>query len=203
MWDDDSVDIYIDGTHNKLPTYDSNDRFFQKGWNDPALREAGGRISGVLHASANIPGGYSVELGIPWANIGVSASADMTIGFDTANNDDDNGAARDSQSMWAGNGNDYISTSDFGDLYLSGKRVGPEVNTAPTNIVLLATASMLDLSWPADHTGWQLQAQSTSLTTGLGTNWVPVPASAYTNRVVTEISATSGAVYYRLICPYQ
>ena len=32
--------------------------------------------------------------------------------------------------------------------------------------------------WPTDHLGWILQAQTNSLNTGLGTNWVDVPGSA-------------------------
>ena len=36
----------------------------------------------------------------------------------------------------------------------------------------------LTLSWPADHTGWRLQAQTNNPTTGLGTNWFDVPGSA-------------------------
>src|SRR5207245_3725805 len=33
------------------------------------------------------------------------------------------------------------------------------VNTSPTNITVLANNGSLTLSWPADHTGWRLQAK--------------------------------------------
>jgi hypothetical protein len=55
----------------------------------------------------------------------------------------------------------------------------------------------LQISWPTDHTGWQLQAQ----TNNLGTNWVNVSASAQTNQMTLPINAT-GAVFFRLMRPY-
>jgi hypothetical protein len=41
----------------------------------------------------------------------------------------------------------------------------------------------IQLNWPLDHTGWQLQAQTNNLTTGLGTNWVNISSSAHTNQL--------------------
>jgi hypothetical protein len=202
VWDDDSVDVYIDGTHNKGTTYDSHDRFFQKGWNDAALRETGGRITGVLHAWANIPGGYNLELAIPWSNIGVTAAADMTIGFDVANNDDDNGAARDSQCIWSGTASNYINTSAFGDLYLSSLKANfSSVTSVPTNLTAAVSGNTLTLSWPANYLGWRLQSQTNSVDAGLGTNWVTVPGSTGTKSFPIAIDPANGSVFYRLAYP--
>jgi hypothetical protein len=62
-------------------------------------------------------------------------------------------------------------------------------------------AGQLQISWPADHTGWQLQSQTNNLTSGLGTNWINVSASAQTNQMTLPINAI-GAVFFRLVRPY-
>jgi len=45
-------------------------------------------------------------------------------------------------------------------------RLAIGVNTAPTNITAVVSGNTLTLSWPADHTGWRLQAQTNSLNHG-------------------------------------
>ncbi len=75
------------------------------------------------------------------------------------------------------------------------------VNTNPTNIVSKVNGSNLELSWPADHTGWILQVQTNTLTTGLGANWVAVPGSTSVNSVTNAINPANGSVFYRLILP--
>ncbi|HTB84773.1 MAG TPA: LamG-like jellyroll fold domain-containing protein [Candidatus Sulfotelmatobacter sp.] len=72
-------------------------------------------------------------------------------------------------------------------------------NASPTNIAFSATGSQLSLSWPLDHTGWRLVAQTNNL---LGTNWVSVtPSGALTNQVTVPINRTNGSVFYRLVYP--
>ena len=63
-------------------------------------------------------------------------------------------------------------------------------------------AGQLQISWPADHTGWQLQSQTNNLTSGLGTNWVNVPASMQTNQMTVPLNSTNGSVFFRLVRPY-
>ncbi len=63
-------------------------------------------------------------------------------------------------------------------------------------------AGQLQISWPADHTGWQLQSQTNNLTSGLGTNWINVSASAQTNLVALPVDTANGAVFFRLNRPY-
>lgn len=79
--------------------------------------------------------------------------------------------------------------------------VANTVNSNPTNIVFSVSGSTLNLSWPADHTGWILQSQTNSLTTGLGTNWVNVSGSATTNATNFTVNPANGAVFYRLVLP--
>jgi hypothetical protein len=77
-------------------------------------------------------------------------------------------------------------------------------NPNPTNIVTSvsgsqATGYQLTMSWPLDHTGWTLQAQTNILSAGLRTNWVDVPGSSATNQVIVPVNSTNGCVFYRLI----
>jgi hypothetical protein len=77
------------------------------------------------------------------------------------------------------------------------------VNTASTNIMSSFTNGQLTLSWPSDHTGWQLQAQTNDLTLGLTTNWVDVAGTTTTNQIVIPINVTNGNVFYRMVYPPQ
>jgi hypothetical protein len=61
-----------------------------------------------------------------------------------------------------------------------------------------ATGHSLKITWPADHTGWTLEAQTNSAHVGLGTNWVPVASSTTTNSVVIPVVPGNANVFYRL-----
>ncbi len=132
--EDDSVEIYIDGDHNHGTTYDSYDRQFIKGWNDETLFEKNGKKTGVLHAWATITGGYSIELAIPWSNLGITPTAGMTIGFSVGYNDDDDGGEREGQAMWIGTANNYLDTSSLGDILLGeAPMLSPTPYSTPTS----------------------------------------------------------------------
>lgn len=76
-------------------------------------------------------------------------------------------------------------------------------STAPAEVRLnwALADDQLTLSWPETQQGWILQAQTNSLSVGLGTNWVSVPGSDLTNRVVLPVDRQAGSVFYRLIRP--
>jgi hypothetical protein len=77
--------------------------------------------------------------------------------------------------------------------------VARQTNAAPTNLtVSLAGNTNLNLAWPGDHTGWQLEAQTNSLP---GTNWVIVPGSGLTNEMTFPIGLANGTVFFRLMYP--
>ena len=59
--------------------------------------------------------------------------------------------------------------------------------------------NQLEISWPP--TGGHLETQTGGLNSGLGTNWVTVPGSSATNRVVVSIGQANGSVFYRLALP--
>jgi hypothetical protein len=120
IWEDDAVEIYIDANNNKLTTYDSRDNQIIKGYNDATVFTKLA-VTGLQHSWAAVTGGYSIELAIPWAQLGFASTpaAGTKIGFDVGNNDDDNGGTRDAQSVWNGTVNNHNNTSAFGTIVLS------------------------------------------------------------------------------------
>jgi autotransporter-associated beta strand protein len=77
----------------------------------------------------------------------------------------------------------------------------PLVNTTATNITVQAGGGNMTLSWPLDHTGWTLQAQTNSVGVGLSTNWVNVTSSSATNQMTIMLNPTNGSVFFRLVYP--
>jgi len=75
----------------------------------------------------------------------------------------------------------------------------PSVNPNPTNLTATVSGNVLTLTWPADHTGWTLQAQTNTLSTGLSGNWVSIPGSTTVNGATNTINPTLGTVFYRLV----
>ncbi|HUA65886.1 MAG TPA: LamG-like jellyroll fold domain-containing protein [Alphaproteobacteria bacterium] len=95
-----------------------------------------------------------------------------------------------------------LSSSDVASMesYLNAEySLQPPVNANPTNVVFSLANNQLTLSWPADHTGWQLQVQTNSLAVGISTNWVNVAGSTTTNQVIVPLNLTNGSVFYRLM----
>ena len=68
------------------------------------------------------------------------------------------------------------------------------VNTSRTNVVASVSGNQLTLSWPADHTGWTLQAQ----TNGFEGTWYDVPGSASSDSVTITLDPNQPQVYYRM-----
>jgi alpha-L-fucosidase 2 len=63
------------------------------------------------------------------------------------------------------------------------------------------SVGQIQLNWPQDHTGWQLQIQTNTMGSGLGTNWVTLPGSAATNQMTFLIDPTEGGAFFRLVYP--
>lgn len=75
------------------------------------------------------------------------------------------------------------------------------VSITPPNLVTTVVGSTLQLSWPTNHIGWRLEAQTNALSAGLGTNWTTVAGSAQTNLLMFPIDPANSAVLYRLTYP--
>jgi len=181
-WEDDSVEIYIDANNNKGTTYDSFDRQFTKGYNDSGLAGTGSQ-TGVVHAWAAISGGYSVEMAIPWSNLGVTGAAGLTMGFDVGYNDDDNAGTRDSQAVWWGTINNYNNTSAFGSVVL--QPAGGTATFTPTNTSVPPTNTPTNTPVGPTNT-----PTNTSVATLTGT---PTNTSVATNTPTNTPSGGQGA----------
>lgn len=95
----------------------------------------------------------------------------------------------------------YNSTTDPGFLAGSGSLLVQTIATNPTNITAVVNGNQYDLSWPATHTGWKLQAQTNSLSVGLSGTWFDVAGSTTTNHVIMPINPANGSVFFRLLKP--
>ena len=71
------------------------------------------------------------------------------------------------------------------------------VASNPTNIITSVSGTNLTLTWPVDHTGWLLQAQTNSL---IGT-WFTIPGASGTNQFVVPIDPANRSVFFRLLLP--
>ncbi len=69
----------------------------------------------------------------------------------------------------------------------------------PMRLTFQVSGNLLDISWPV--AGGRLQTQTNSPGVGIGTNWVTVPGSTTTNRVIVPIDQANGSVFYRLALP--
>jgi fibronectin-binding autotransporter adhesin len=75
---------------------------------------------------------------------------------------------------------------------------GSVINPNSTNITTSVSGGNLTLSWPQDHTGWTLQAQTNPPGVGLGTTWFDVGGSVSTNSITVPLISTNGSVFFRL-----
>ena len=200
-YDDDAVEIFIDADNNGGTSYGASDRHFIKEWNSAALWEKNNKIANILHAWANISKGYAIEMKIPFSSIGITNPAQgFIIGFDVANDDDDNGGARDSQLQWVGDNNNWQYPQNFGDLILSSRDT--QAPTAPANLTASAiTPSTLTLTWTASTdnvgiTGYDVYQDNLKINTGnITTNSYNVaglaPSTQYNFYVVAKDAAAN------------
>jgi len=95
----------------------------------------------------------------------------------------------------------YSAATSSPYLTGSGSLKVQSVNPSPTNITAVVNGNALTLSWPADHTGWRLQVQTNSLSTGISSNWFDVAGSTTVNSINATINPANGAVFYRMVFP--
>jgi Carbohydrate family 9 binding domain-like len=121
-WDDDSVEIYLDLNHAKATAYDGDD--FQI----MIPRDAGTTIGigpninfgSIVVTRIENANGYELKVALPWNALnGAGSQVGKTIGFDVGLNDDRDGAGRETQVMLYGFDQNYLNTSQFGNLTLA------------------------------------------------------------------------------------
>jgi uncharacterized protein YjdB len=134
-WDNDAIEIYIDGNQNKGTFYDEFDVQLIQTTGSNAIWSSRA-VSGIHKSVSIIDGGYSMEFAIPWSVINASVTAGSGIGFDISYDDNDTGS-RDGSTTWYGDGNNFNNTSNFDDLIFL---AGSPTSIAVTGIVLDSTS---------------------------------------------------------------
>jgi len=116
---DDSVEVYVGTAYDRASSMQPDDYQFlvnlnnaqgdlrgtgagkDAGWN--AIWQSAVRLQGTLNANADTDGGYTVEIAIPWAQIGVIPVSGMVLGIELAVNDSDPASTPSSDHFdWAG-----------------------------------------------------------------------------------------------------
>ena len=75
------------------------------------------------------------------------------------------------------------------------------VPAVPVPITPAFSNGALNLSWPANQTGFRLLAQTNPPGSGITTNWQTVANSNTTNQVAIQINSTNGSLFFRLVYP--
>jgi hypothetical protein len=91
-----------------------------------------------------------------------------------------------------------LSSSDAASLssYLSAQHHFTLFNPSPTTLTASYSNNQLTLSWPADHTGWQVQ--SNSIGVEVTNAWFTVSGSTSTNQITITPDANQSHVFYRM-----
>jgi hypothetical protein len=115
FWENDGIEIYIDGNNDKATAYDANDFQFVVRYDGTNIKEGHDKaVTGIVASSVSNATGYVVEVKIPWSTVGVSPSSGKLLGMDFHINDSD-AALRDGKLAWfATADNSYSDPSTFG-----------------------------------------------------------------------------------------
>lgn len=123
-WDNDAIEIYIDGNHDADGTYDGDydTQLIMDALNESTLwvKADGAPVTNYESVWVTQTDGYTIEIRLGWDNFGFYPGKGRSIGWSVANNDSDAGVGRDYQTVWYGTGNNWSNTGDLGDLELSG-----------------------------------------------------------------------------------
>jgi hypothetical protein len=208
-WEDDVVEIFLDGNNSKGASYDGvND--FQLGfrWNDNTVHPGGNSVtntSGInfrLYATAS---GYNAEIAIPWTTIGTTPAIGKAIGLDVQIDDDDNGGTRDAQiTSFATNSTAFQNPSVFSTVYMttcSGPVNQPPVANAGADINLNAGITGTTLqgtgSDPEGNTvtfSWTQVSGPTVTITGAATATPAISGLTNGNTYVFRLTVSDGAL---------
>lgn len=121
-WDDDAVEIYLDLNHAKAATYDGDDFQLMIPRDAGTIIGIGPNINfgSITVARTENANGYQLKVTVPWNALnGAASQVGKTIGFDVGLNDDRDGAGRETQVMLYGFDQNYLNSSQFGNLTLS------------------------------------------------------------------------------------
>ncbi len=151
-WDNDALEICIDGDNDRGGFYNTKDNQFIYGYNFTDakffIQKNPGIKANIKRGFKVIQGGYTIEMAFPWADMGgVTPGNSKLMGFDIANDDDDDGVAR--EGMLIATGANYVNNGAFGEMKLV-TTLSTKLSTLPTNFTSpKQTETTVDLTWAA------------------------------------------------------
>ncbi|MGE5548968.1 MAG: endo-1,4-beta-xylanase, partial [Bacteroidota bacterium] len=118
VWEQDSVEIFIDENNAKTATYEADDAQYRVNFENLQSFGSNGQDARFKSAAKQVAGGYLVEAAVPFRTI--KGTSGLMIGFDVQVNDADAGGRRQGVVTWNDPiGNDYRDTTYFGNLILA------------------------------------------------------------------------------------
>lgn len=93
------------------------------------------------------------------------------------------------------------STNGVGQSANSVQAIAQPVSFAPVSMNPLLLGDQLQINWPSNHTGWELEMQTNPLGGGISNNWMVLPGSNLTNQFLIPIDPGNGSAFYRLAYP--
>jgi hypothetical protein len=160
-WNDDSVEVYVDGDNSKASSMGADDHQYTFWWGNEVYEEPSAyahgapSIVGIEYAVKTTAEGYMLEIKLPWMSImGQQAMPGQLIGFDVWINDDDDGGGRDSQISWYstdGNGWQDPSVWAVAVLEASNKAANPNPPNGAIHVDTWATLSWLGAPSAVSH----------------------------------------------------
>ena len=122
-WEDDGVELYLDGDRSRGSSYDGvNDFQFGFRRQDQQIQLGANSVAaptGMNAVQVDTANGSRLEVSLPLAGLGISAVDGYQFGLDLHLNDDDDGGARDRKLSWHGVVDDaWENPSRFGTAQL-------------------------------------------------------------------------------------
>jgi uncharacterized protein YjdB len=195
-WEDDVVEIFIDGNNSKGSSYDGVDDF-QLGfrYNDTGIKVGGTsvtRTTGIVFAQHNVSNGYNIEVRIPWSTIGVTPGLGNKIGLEVEVDDDDNGGTRDSQvSAFATTSTAWSTPSVFDTLFLTTCGTQPNVPVTGVSVSPLPSTACLGGTVQLTATVAPENATNQNVTWSSGNTSV---ATVNTSGIITAVAAGTAVI---------
>ena len=86
-------------------------------------------------------------------------------------------------------------------VFIDNVRITLAPSLAVPRLTWQLAGRQIQILWPPDHIGWELQVQTNAFNFGLGTNWVTRFGTPSTNQFIFPIDVANGSVFFRLIYP--
>ncbi|MFM7173945.1 MAG: glycosyl hydrolase, partial [Caldilinea sp.] len=139
-WEDDAVELYLDGDASLLQEYDRIDDYqLVLRWDDDAVYVGSNSVQAPAElrwAHRQTDKGWAVEIAFPWSALGIIAQSGVHFGFDLHISDDDDDGAREHKLAWHADRDDaWYLPSLFGLVGL-----GDDLFTVALPLALAQTA---------------------------------------------------------------